>query len=357
MLGFDRRAARYAWTAAAVLLLLALLYAVLKTIFIFVLAVLLAYLLAPLVNLLDRLLPASRTRTPALAVAYIIFVGTLVLAGFQIGSQVTEQASSFTKSLPDMLAKWEQPSAAAGPAVNSLREQIVARVRMEVTKRSTDLLSELPKAGIKLLSVASNLIYIVIVPVLAFFFLKDGYVVREHLLALVDEGPRRGLLDDVLADVHLLLAHYMRALVMLSIATFAAYAVTFSIMGVPYGVLLATVAMALEFIPTVGPLIAAVIIVLVAAAANSHIVGVLIFLVAYRMFQDYALSPYLMGHGVQLHPLLVLFGVFAGAELAGIPGSFLSVPVLALVRIVYLHIRKARLTTKRPAADSPIVEV
>jgi predicted PurR-regulated permease PerM len=44
-----------------------------------------------------------------------------------------------------------------------------------------------------------------------------------------------------------------------------------------------------------------------------------------------------------VHPLLVLFGVFAGAELAGVPGAFLSVPVLALIRIVYRRIRQQRL--------------
>jgi predicted PurR-regulated permease PerM len=49
-----------------------------------------------------------------------------------------------------------------------------------------------------------------------------------------------------------------------------------------------------------------------------------------------------MEKGVAIHPLLVLFGVFAGAEIAGIPGTFLSVPVLAMARIVYLRIRKAR---------------
>ena len=77
----------------------------------------------------------------------------------------------------------------------------------------------------------------------------------------------------------------------------------------------------------------------------------MIFLLAYRMFQDYILSPHLMGQGVELHPLLVLFGVFAGAEVAGIPGTFLSVPVLALVRILYLRIRKSRLrqSQSRPA--------
>ena len=59
------------------------------------------------------------------------------------------------------------------------------------------------------------------------------------------------------------------------------------------------------------------------------------------MLQDYVLSPHLMGRGVELHPLLVLFGVFAGAEVAGVAGTFLSVPALALCRILYLRLRKA----------------
>jgi len=48
-----------------------------------------------------------------------------------------------------------------------------------------------------------------------------------------------------------------------------------------------------------------------------------------------------MGRGVELHPLMVLFGVFAGAEVAGVAGAFLSVPALALVRILYLRVQKA----------------
>ena len=111
---------------------------------------------------------------------------------------------------------------------------------------------------------------------------------------------------------------------------------------VPYGILLAALACLLEFIPMVGPLSASVIILLVAGLSGAPIVGMLIFLAAYRVFQDYVVSPHLMGQGVELHPLLVLFGVFAGAEVAGIAGTFLSVPVLALIRIVYVRIRKAR---------------
>jgi len=52
-----------------------------------------------------------------------------------------------------------------------------------------------------------------------------------------------------------------------------------------------------------------------------------------------------MRAGTEVHPLLVLFGVFAGSELAGVPGAFLSVPVLALIRIVYKRIRQQRLAS------------
>jgi predicted PurR-regulated permease PerM len=114
-------------------------------------------------------------------------------------------------------------------------------------------------------------------------------------------------------------------------------------MNVPYGILLAVIAMMLEFIPMIGPLVAGTCIVIVAGVASAHLLAVLIFLLAFRLFQDYVLSPQIMGQGVELHPLLVLFGVLAGAELAGVPGSFLSVPILALVRILYLRMRRQRL--------------
>jgi hypothetical protein len=203
---------------------------------------------------------------------------------------------------------------------------------------------ELPSAGLKFLSVASNLIYVVIVPVLAFFFLKDGDLIRSHMLEMLDTGPLRGVVESVMSDIHLLLAHYMRALVLLSLSTFTAYAIAFTIMGVPFGVLLAVVAMALEFIPMIGPLTAVAIILLVTLISGAHFWAVVIFLVAWRMFTDYFLSVRLMGQGVQLHPLLVLLGVFGGAEVAGVAGSFLSVPALAMARILYVRTRRSRLS-------------
>jgi predicted PurR-regulated permease PerM len=352
MLGLERSAARYTWTAAMVLLLLWLVYLLRVTLFVFALALLFAYLLSPLVNLLDRAIPRKGTRTLALALAYAIFIGAVVLLGIQIGTRVVSQAQTLAARLPDMMAKLEQPSDIAPEGLNSLKAQVVARLRADWDQRSGDIMRQLPAAGLQFLSVASNLIYVVIVPVLAFFFLKDGDLIRRHMLEMLDVGPLRGVVESMMADIHLLLAHYMRALVLLSLSTFTAYAIFFSIMGVPFGVLLAVVAMALEFIPMIGPLTAVAVILLVTLISGAHFWTVVIFIVAWRMFTDYFLSVRLMGQGVQLHPLLVLLGVFGGAEVAGVAGSFLSVPVLAMARILYVRTRRSRLSAPE---ESPLL--
>src|SRR6516164_7045697 len=114
MFGIDRRAAYYTWTAVLVVLLVWLVYLVRATLFIFILALLFAYLLAPLVNLFDRFLPGRRTRTPALALAYILLVGVVILAGSQIGTRAVDEANNLAKKFPEMLQRWETADGPTG---------------------------------------------------------------------------------------------------------------------------------------------------------------------------------------------------------------------------------------------------
>ena len=341
MLGIDRTAARYTWTAALVLLFVALIYQVRATLFLFTLAVLFAYLLSPAVDLLDRALP-GRARTVALAIVYVLFVALVVFGVTQIGSRVAEEAKALAGKFPALLENLQKQS--ANSPVGSLQQQLIANIRSGITHKVNEVVGALPNAGLKFLEVASNIIYVVIVPILAFFFLKDGVLIRTHLLEMASTSESmRTFVDDLFADIHALLARYMRALVILSMSTFVSYSTFFTIMSVPYGVLLAVVAMMLEFIPMIGPLVAGSVILIVVGVSGQGVLPILIFLLVFRLFQDYVISPHVMGQGVELHPLLVLFGVLAGAEVAGVAGSFLSVPLLALVRIMYLRMRRQRL--------------
>jgi predicted PurR-regulated permease PerM len=85
--------------------------------------------------------------------------------------------------------------------------------------------------------------------------------------------------------------------------------------------------------------------IVAAVAEYPHLLWILIFIIGYRIFQDYVLGPKLMGRGLGVHPILVLFGLLAGAEVAGVPGIFLSVPAIAAALIIGRHVIRARRVT------------
>ena len=313
MLGLDRRTASYTWTVVFILLLLGVVYLIRETLFIFVVALLFAYLLWPLVKFLDRRLP-GRSKVLALAIVYLSLVGLLIVIGIAIGSRVVLQANALAARVPELLSRLEQPAeATAAPSVQTVKSTVISTLQKQLADHSRDLLSLLPNAALGVLSHAGSLIFIVLVPILSFFFLKDGRVMRSSVLGILAEGSRRDMVKEIAADLHLLLAQYMRALVLLAAAAFLAYGLFFSIIGVPYGILLAAIAFPLEFIPMVGPLAGAAIILLVAGLSGfHHLLWILVFLVAFRVFQDYVLSPRLLSAGMKLHPLVIIFGVLAG---------------------------------------------
>lgn len=347
MLGIDPRTARSAWTVFLVALAICVAYLARHTLVIFILALFFAYMLSPALSFVERLLPARLSKPLALAFVYVGFLALLVGAGIAIGSAVTEQATNLAGKLPE-LAQSKDPL--AGVPLPEWAIPMRARVNEVIRAQIEDLNAQafplIRSALTELVQRAGRILEVILIPILAFFFLKDGHAIRQAIISWTTEGRNSVLLDEIFDDVHVLLGHYIRALFVLSIATFAVYTLFLEVTGGPYAVLLGGIAALLEFIPVVGPLTASVIIVLVEGFTGyNHILAVVIFLIVYRLFQDYVLSPYLMGTGVELHPLLVLFGVLAGEQIGGIPGMFFSVPVIAVLRVIYVRVQRSRIRT------------
>ena len=347
MLGIDPRAARATWTVIVVALLCLIIYSIRQTLFIFVIALLFAYLLLPLVDFIDRVLPLTRSRAPALAIVYTLLVAVLIVVGIEIGSRVTEQAKNLAQKVTEYLKPEQVQKLPMPQPLQPMADRILNGVRSEVQQHYQQILEKLPQTAMRAVGAAANLIFIIIVPILSFFFLKDGRVLQRYVVAQVDDDVNRGILREIAGDLNILLAQYMRALVLLGLAASVTYGIFFSIMGVPYAILLAVIAFPLEFIPMLGPLISAGTIILVAAFGGFHHMLILIaFLAVYRIIQDYVISPHLMSAGMELHPLLVIFGVFAGEQMAGVPGAFLSVPVMAVLRMLYQRLERGRARTE-----------
>ncbi len=342
MLGLDAKAAKAAWTVFLVALAIFTVYEARGPIVVFVLALFFAYLIAPTVDFSMRHVARGRSKALALAVVYILMVGMLGAVGAALAGKIAEEASSLATQLPQYMAQQDPLAALPFPAwLEPLREKIILAARDQLKNLDEAALPLIRGALTQVLSQAGNALTAVLIPILAFFFLKDGHELRGMIVGLAHNQQQKDFLNRVLNSLDHLLAQYIRALIGLAISTLILYTLYFQITGVRYALLLGGLSGILEFIPVVGPLIASATVLIVAGASGyEHLTWIIVFLVVFRLFQDYVLSPYLMGHGVELHPLLVLFGVLAGEKIAGIPGMFFSVPVIAALRILFLEMTK-----------------
>jgi predicted PurR-regulated permease PerM len=344
VLGIDPKAARVAWTVFLLALLLATAYAVRETLAVFVIALLFAYLLAPLVGFVGRVTPRQVSPPIALAIVYLVLVGAIITLFLTLGSRLADEANNLAMQLPALVRNPTWMQRIPLPAwLEPARANLIQRVQDQLSSGGQQILPYIKGLGGQLVSGARYALYLILTPILAFFFLKDGAAIREELVVALVEERRRSVVDNILEDINLLLGEYIRALVILSAASFTAFSLFLGLSGAPYAVLLAGVAALGEFIPVVGPAAAGLIVlVVISLSGYTHVLLFVVFGLLFRVLQDYIVSPYVMSKGVQLNPMLVLFGVLAGEQVGGVLGIFLSVPVLAILRVMFIRLSRVR---------------
>jgi predicted PurR-regulated permease PerM len=323
-----------------------ILRAITGVILLLVLAIFFAYLIAPLVEFVHRpfnvrgrehLMP----RVVAIAIVYLVLFGSFGLVLYfllpQLGTQITafaQQAPAYftsararTEGLRDFYARYQIP-VSARDAINRNITHFIESVGAYTTEG----------LGNFLIASLSYVPWLVLIPILAFFLLKDADNFRRSALQMLPRGRWRWRGDEFFQDVNSTLAAYIRAQLMACLLIGVICAIAFFLMGVPYSLVLGILAGLFEFIPLVGPLTLAIIATLIASFYSINLaLGVLVFLAVLRIAQDYVIYPRLIGQGIHLHPLAVIVAVLAGAELAGVTGIFLAIPVIAIATVSYRH--------------------
>ncbi|MDP9112124.1 MAG: AI-2E family transporter [Acidobacteriota bacterium] len=340
LLGLDQRVLKAAWTVFVFALAITLIYSIRGALITFTLAIFLALLLSPLVTFVDHFTSVRISRTVALMVVYVLLIAAFAAVLIGVISAVASDARTLTGALPNALRSDPLGGLPLPAWLAPMRERLGLWLHDRMDELGQNALSLTGEALRQLATGLGTLVSVVVVPILAFFFIKDGRVLRDGLIHSV---PRKHqlLLHQTLQDLHRLLSQYLRALVILAGVAFVFYAVFLSATGAPYAVLLAGIAATLEFIPAVGPLVAMLLISGVGLFSGyTHWILLFVFFAVYRLGQDYVLQPMLLSAGMRMHPLLIIFGVLAGGELGGIPGIFFSIPLMAALRLIFLRLWK-----------------
>lgn len=338
---FDSRTSRVLLTALLFAVGLGFVYAARQTLILFLFAIFFAYLINPAVTRLEKLV---RGRGRSIAIIYVLLLIGLGVFGLLVGPRIARQAARLNEAWPGLMDKASsgQLSGQIGQiAVQIVREHGLSAATQDaiqnfLTNHKEDLSRLAQRIGVRTAEWAKEVWVLFIIPILAIFFLRDGSSFHEVLLSTVQSRNQREFLQDVLRDLNQMLAQFIRAQLTLAALSFMVYSSVLGLMKVPYAMMLGTAGGALEFVPVVGPLVAGTAMIVVSILTGyPHWPLVLLFLVLWRMVQDYVVSPRVMGASVELHPLAALFGILAGGEIAGVLGVYLSIPVMASLRIVF----------------------
>jgi predicted PurR-regulated permease PerM len=353
----DKSTLRIVFTILVTASLLAFVWLARKPLLAFLFAMLFAYLLEPLIGLVQRWTRMSRGL--AIATVYVAMLAALLSVGMVVGQKVLEEVRHLSQDAPELYDRVASGRIAIQlGAAHGWSVETQARLQQFIVEHRTAVLEAISAQRTKLTDFAGNALWLVLIPILAVFFLKEKSYFARSIEGLLEDERRRQLLSDVLSDLDEMLSHFVRAQLYLAAISGAVYIAALSLMRVPYALALGTFGGLLEFIPFVGPLVAGLLILSVSFGMNyGHVLALLLFLLIWRGLQDYVISPRVLGGRVEVHPLLAIFGVLAGGEIAGVAGIYFAVPVLAAARILWLDWRRHRHDVARDSEAEPAREV
>ncbi|TAK36975.1 MAG: AI-2E family transporter [Chloroflexota bacterium] len=312
----------------AILVLVVFLYQVRSVIVLVYIALLLAGALRPIVLLLGRRL----SRMAAAIIVYLVLMALIVMLLSFAGPQLAAQVRDFMVALPDLL----DATVSALGVVVAWAEGL--GVKIDLAAFGEQLRNELGSVLFGLLSLPVQIfqagVAIFAVVALSFYWIVDREELLDLLFSRLGE-PRRGRARAIFERCEQRLGTYVRGVLLTGLIVGLLAYVGLRLLGLPYVLVLSLIAGTLEIIPILGPVVAAIPIVMVAITQSPFLGAVaLAFWFAVQQFENYLIVPIVYRTTVNLSPFVVLLSVLTGGVLLGIAGAFLAIPTAVLIAVL-----------------------
>ncbi|CVK19617.1 AI-2E family transporter [Sporomusa sphaeroides] len=302
----------------------------------FLIALFLVYLLNPGVCYLEN---KGLSRGWSIALLYVVVFAVFVLGTTRLVPIFVNDLENFAKELPHILKKGEELLY----LIQSQYQNSVIPYSMRVA--IDDSMLALQQAGQSfarelagsIMGLLSHVIGLAITPILAYYFLRDGYSIKEGIFRLVPCHWRNEL-TLALKDIDTVLSGIIRGQLTVALIVGVLVSSGLYLFHVPFALLIGIAAGLLDIIPYFGAFIGAAPAVTL-ALLESPVLALkvaILFLVIHQL-EGSVIAPKILGESVGLHPLTVIFFLFAGGELFGIIGMLLGVPVAAVGKVLVKH--------------------
>ena len=295
-------------------------------------AMLLAILLLPLSAFFEQRLRFRRSAAAGLSVILmIVFIsGVLYLVGTQVA---------------DLATDWPQFKEQLATSMNEFHHWISSQFHVNMVKQmayvntaTSKLLTESTSViGATVVSVSSMLLFLVFTMINTFFLLFYRRHIVSFLIKIFKENNAT-IVYDVIAQVQYIIRKYIAGLLLQMGIVATVLCIVFWLLGIKYAMLLGIITGVFNIIPYIGiftALLFSVLVTFATGAAVSKILLVIAAVLIMHIIDSNILLPTIVASKVKINGLITLLGVIVGEMMWGIPGMFLSIPVIAITKIIF----------------------
>jgi len=300
----------------------------------FLIAMIIAYVLNPIVTLLnDRRVP----RTIAVLLIYAVFIISVTVILMNMIPMLIKQLEELNTQMPRINAKAEDLMEGINQSSllpTSVRSGVYEWIHLTEERMGRAMSEFMDNIGATL-----NILFMaLIVPFLIFYILKDFDVFERTVIAYVPKSHRKHMVR-MFKDIDEALGNYIRGQFLVCVIIGVLAYIGYTIIGMPYALLLALFVAIFNIIPYLGPYFGAAPALIVASTMS---VKMMIFVVVVnticQILEGNVISPQVVGRTLHMHPLAIIFALLVGGEIAGVVGLILAVPFFAAMKVVLQHV-------------------
>ncbi len=310
-----------------------------------ILAIIISFILNPVVNFFTkvRLWPTKRClpRGIAILLTFLLAAALIFIMFSFILLPFVNEFNLFIINLPALFIKAQNIADQLGQQASALEipsniDSLIEQSLSSAVGVSIDLARRVLNS---FFNAASRIIELIVVPVLTYYFLNDGKILKQKFLDLFS-FPYRVRLRETIEEMAEVIAKYLYGQLLVSVIIGLIVFCGMYALRIDYPLILGLLAMITEAIPIVGPIIGAIPAILLGYLLSPALaVKVILFFIIVHQLENHIIVPNIMGHTIDLHPVVIIISLLIGGQLYGIIGMLLAVPVTALLRVLIKHIR------------------
>ncbi|MCD8511664.1 MAG: AI-2E family transporter [Bacillus sp. (in: Bacteria)] len=303
----------------------------------FVLSGIIAYLLHPIIEYLEK---KNIPRPLSILLIYTGFVAVFVWLLVKGTPYIIQESRELIEQLPKMAETYRNFANLIHEQTEVLPDTFQERADGWLESVEGFIAESITQVGLFLRELVNWALLLIVIPFIVFYLLKDMPLVRKACWYVTPEKFRSDGYN-LVKEIDHSLGNYIRGQLFVCIVVGVLAYIGFWIIDMPYALLLAVFIGLTNIIPYFGPIIGVIPVVFIALTESFQLVilGLVVNFIV-QIIEGNLLAPVIVGKTLHMHPVLIIFALIVGGELGGVIGLIISVPILTVIRVIFLHIRR-----------------